>query len=269
MDRGTEAQRKAAGIIASFVQIHMTLLGEAPAAATRRDHIQAAGSGDALALAVLAGKSAPLAIMCASSVDAQRLVVEMRFFAPSLRVTLFPDWETLPYDTLSPDEGLVSERLASLYRMTQGDFDAVVLPVSTALLRLAPPAYLAAHTFQLQRESAFDIDAFRAQMTTAGYSHVSQVVTPGEYCVRGGLVDLFPMGSALPYRLDLAEDEIESIRAFDPDTQRTLYKVNEVRLLPAREFPLDEKNRVAFRARFREAFEGDVTKVQLYRDVSN
>jgi transcription-repair coupling factor (superfamily II helicase) len=246
----------------------MTLLSE-PRAAVRRDSIQAAGSGDALALADLALASSPLAVVCASSVDAQRLVQELRFFAPSLRVTLFPDWETLPYDTFSPHEDLVSERLATLYRMTHGEFDAVVLPASTALLRLAPPSYLAAYTFMLERGTPFAIDPFRAQMTLAGYSHVSQVVTPGEYCVRGGLVDLFPMGSALPYRLDLAEDEIESIRAFDADTQRTLYKVNEVRLLPAREFPMDEKSRVAFRARFREAFDGDVTKVPLYRDVSN
>ncbi|MGA8052289.1 MAG: transcription-repair coupling factor, partial [Burkholderiales bacterium] len=113
------------------------------------------------------------------------------------------------------------------------------------------------------------LDRLRDQLTLAGYAHVTQVVAPGEYCVRGGIVDLFPMGSALPFRIDLADDEIESIRTFDPDTQRTVYKVGEIRLLPAREFPLDEAGRTRFRARFRETFEGDPSKSTLYRDVSN
>ncbi len=242
---------------------------EDQASSQRRTSLSAAGSGDALAIARLAGTAAPLAVVCASSVDARRLAEELRFFAPDLRATLFPDWETLPYDTLSPHQDLVSERLESLHRITNGEFDVVVMPVSTALQRLAPPAYLAAYTFFLRQGTTFSIESFRAQMTLAGYSHVSQVVSPGEYCVRGGLVDLFPMGSALPYRIDLADDQIESLRAFDPDTQRTLYKVPEVRLLPAREFPMDEASRVRFRARFREAFETDVTRAQVYRDVSN
>ena len=235
----------------------------------RRTSLTATGSGDALAIATLAASAAPLAVVCATSSDARRLAEELRFFAPGVRATLFPDWETLPYDTLSPHQDLVSERLESLHRITNGEFDVVVMPVSTALQRLAPPAYLAAYTFFLRQGTTFSIDGFRTQMTLAGYSHVSQVVSPGEYCVRGGLVDLFPMGSALPYRIDLADDQIESLRAFDPDTQRTLYKVPEVRLLPAREFPMDEASRVRFRARFREAFETDVTRAQVYRDVSN
>ena len=108
--------------------------------------------------------------------------------------------------------------------------------------------------------------ALRAQFTLAGYSHVTQVVAPGEYSVRGGLVDLFPMGSAQPYRLDLFDDEIESIKAFDVDTQRTLYPVPEIRLLPAREFPLDDKGRTRFRQRFREVFEGDPAKSGIYKE---
>jgi transcription-repair coupling factor (superfamily II helicase) len=235
----------------------------------RRTSITTSGSGDALAIAELAATRAPLAVICATSVDARRLASEIGFFAPGVRATLFPDWETLPYDTLSPHQDLVSERLESLHRITQGEFDVVVMPASTALQRIAPPSYLAAYTFFLRQGNAFSLDAFRSQMTLAGYAHVSQVVSPGEYCVRGGLVDLFPMGSALPYRIDLADEEIDSLRAFDPDSQRTLYKVPEVRLLPAREFPMDEASRVRFRTRFREAFETDVTRAQVYRDVSN
>jgi transcription-repair coupling factor (superfamily II helicase) len=144
-----------------------------------------------------------------------------------------------------------------------------VAPVPTALTRLCPPSYLAAHSFLLDAGKRLDLDALRAQFTTAGYQHVTQVVAPGEYCVRGGIVDLFPMGSALPLRLDFDADIVESIKVFDVDTQRTLYPVNEVRLLPAREFPLDDAARSRFRGRWREIFEGDPSKKSLYRDVSN
>ncbi|HKC42995.1 MAG TPA: transcription-repair coupling factor [Burkholderiales bacterium] len=227
------------------------------------------GSSDALALAQLAQARGPIAIVCAAALDAQRLREEIPWFAPALRVSLFPDWETLPYDGFSPHPDLVSERLETLYRITTGEADVTIVPAATALQRLPPTAYLAAHTFFVRQGARLDAARLRAQFTTAGYSHVTQVVAPGEYCVRGGLVDLFPMGSAVPYRIDLVDDEIESIRTFDVDTQRTIYAVREVRLLPSREFPLDDGARTRFRARFREAFEGDVTKSPVYKDISN
>jgi transcription-repair coupling factor (superfamily II helicase) len=227
------------------------------------------GSADALALARLAAAQSPLVVVCGAALEAQRLREEIPWFAPHLRVSLFPDWETLPYDTFSPHQDLVSERLETLYRITSGDCDVTIVPATTALYRLPPPSYLAGHTFFIRQGTRLDAAQLRAQLTTAGYSHVTQVVAPGEYCVRGGLIDLFPMGSALPYRIDLADDEIESIRTFDVDTQRTVYKVPEIRLLPAREFPLDEAARTRFRARFREAFEGDVSRSAVYKDVSN
>ena len=121
---------------------------------------------------------------------------------------------------------------------------------------------MAGYTFHFTTRQRLDEAALKAQLTLAGYTHVSQVVSPGEYAVRGGLIDLFPMGSAVPYRVDLFGDEIDSIRTFDPDTQRSLYPVPEVRLLPGREFPMDEAARNAFRARWRERFEGDPTKVR-------
>ena len=184
-------------------------------------------------------------------------------------MNLLPDWETLPYDSFSPHHDLISERLATLYAITRGSCDLTLIPASTALYRLAPPSYLAAYTFFLKQDEKFSLPQLRTQLTLAGYSHVTQVVAPGEYCVRGGLIDLFPMGSALPYRIDLLDEEIESIRTFDVDTQRTIYKVKEVRLLPAREFPLDEAGRTRFRARFRETFEGDPSRSNVYKDVSN
>lgn len=231
------------------------------------------GSADALALAAYARAhrtEAPmLAVMCANAVDAQRLADEIPWFAPELRVRVLPDWETLPYDSFSPHQDLVSERLATLHDIQSGHCDVMLVPAQTALYRLAPPAFLAAYTFFFKQGERLDEAALKAQFTLAGYEHVSAVMRPGEYSVRGGLIDLFPMGSALPYRIDLFGDEIETIRAFDPDTQRSLYPVNEVRLLPGREFPMDEAARTAFRSRWREVFEGDPSKSPIYKDIGN
>ena len=245
----------------------------APAANQVRTLPQCHGSGDALLLAALAQREAAagraLTIVSAGARDAQRLAEEMRWLAPRLRVLLLPDWETLPYDHFSPHQDLVSERLSTLYALQRGECDALLVPTGTALHRLAPPSFLASHTFFFHKGQRLDEARLRAQLTMAGYGHVSQVIRPGEYCVRGGLLDLYPMGSALPYRLDLFGDEIESIRTFDPDSQRSLYPIERVRLLPGREFPIDEAARSAFRSRWRERFEGDPSRSTVYRDVGN
>jgi transcription-repair coupling factor (superfamily II helicase) len=226
------------------------------------------GSADALALAELARQSRPLLVVTGTAQDAERLRAEIGWFDPALRVLLLPDWETLPYDSFSPHQDLVSERLATLYQITHNAFDVAVVPVTTALYRLAPTGYVAGHTFFLKQGARLSGDALRSQLTLAGYTHVTQVVSPGEYGFRGGVIDLFPMGSALPYRIDLFDDEIDSIRAFDVDTQRSIYKVNDVRLLPAREFPTDDDGRTMFRRRFREKMEGDPSRSRIYKDVS-
>ncbi|MEZ0245813.1 MAG: transcription-repair coupling factor, partial [Methylophilaceae bacterium] len=225
---------------------------------------------DALALARLARElKSPLVIITASAFDAQRLVEEMRWFEPALAIHMLPDWETLPYDHFSPHPDLVSERLATLYQISQNACDVMIVPAGTALVRLPPLAFLAAHTFMLKKGQKLDTEALRAQCAAAGYHHVNQVMSPGEFSVRGGLIDLYPMGSALPYRIDLFDDEIETIRTFDVDSQRSVYPVNEIRLLPAREFPLDEKGIAHFRKTFREIFEGDPSKCRIYKDVSS
>ncbi len=230
------------------------------------------GSADALLLARLGRSHADagrlLAVFSAEPSDTQRLADEMPFFEPGLRVAVFPDWETLPYDSFSPHQDLISERLATLWRIHSGDVDVVLLPAATALTRLAPPSFLAGTTFSFKQKSRLDEVRLKAQLTLAGYQHVSQVVSPGEYAVRGGLIDLFPMGSPVPYRVDLFGDEVDSIRTFDPDSQRSLYPVPEVRLLPGREFPLDEAARTAFRARWRERIEGDPTRCRIYKDMA-
>ena len=248
----------------------LSSLAALPKAGSRIDLPFMAGSSDALALAEIAtgnpGKL--LAVVTANAADAQRLLDEIPWFGPKLRVRLLPDWETLPYDTFSPHQDLVSERLATLWAAMQGELDIMLVPASTAVYRLAPPAFLAAYTFAFKKGEKLDAEKFRSQVTLAGYANVTQVVSPGEYSIRGGLIDLFPMGSQLPYRLDLFDDEIESIKTFDVDTQRTVYPVPEVRLLPAREFPMDDKGRTHFRQAFREAFEGDPAKSGVYKDIS-
>ena len=233
------------------------------------------GSADALLLAQLAAREKAAgritAIVTADATDAQRLLEEINFFNPDLRCALFPDWETLPYDSFSPHQDLISERLATLWRISQRDkaqgADVVLVPATTALYRLAPPAFLAAYTFEFKAKQKLDEAKLKAQLTLAGYSHVTQVVSPGEYAVRGGLIDLFPMGSPVPFRVDLFDDEIDSIRTFDPDSQRSLYPVPEVRVLPGREVPMDEPARAKFRSRWRELLEGDPTKSRIYKDM--
>ncbi len=230
-------------------------------------------SADALLLARLAEREKAAgratAIFSADANDAQRLIDEMAFFAPELRCALFPDWETLPYDSFSPHQDLISERLATLWRISQREADVILVPATTALYRLAPPAFLAGYTFHFKTRQKLEEAKLKAQLTLAGYSHVTQVVSPGEYAVRGGLIDLYPMGSSMPYRVDLFDDEIDSIRTFDPDTQRSLYPVPEVRLLPGREFPMDDDARARFRSRWRELLEGDPTKSRIYKDMGN
>jgi len=234
----------------------------------RPRYSQLVGSSDALALAQYAAQHSPLVIIAANALEAQRLVEEMPFFGPRLRVHLLPDWETLPYDHFSPHQDLVSERLATLHHIRSNACDVVIVPLTTALYPLPPVEHLAAYTFFLKRGEKLDITKLREQMTFAGYSHVQQVLTPGEYCVRGGIIDLFAMGSVLPYRIDLFDDEIETIATFDVDTQRTLYPVPEIRLLPAREFPLDDSGQSRFRQNFRERFEGDPSRSHIYKNVS-
>ncbi len=235
---------------------------------TRLRYTRLHGSSDALALAQYAAQHSPLVVIAANALEAQRLVEEIPFFDPKLRVHLLPDWETLPYDHFSPHQDLISERLATLHHIRSNACDVVIVPLTTALYPLPPVEHLAAYTFFLKRGEKLNLNALKEQLAFAGYAHVQQVLTPGEYCVRGGIIDLFAMGSVLPYRIDLFDDEIETISTFDVDTQRTLYPVPEVRMLPAREFPMDEKGQATFRQNFRDRFEGDPSKSRIYKDVS-
>ncbi|MBU3636308.1 transcription-repair coupling factor [Polynucleobacter sp. es-MAR-4] len=244
----------------------------APRAGQRFTFSGLVGSSDAALIAQSAlryrSEFSVMVIFCAQAQEAQRLLEEIPAFAPQLKTRLLPDWEILPYDHFSPHQDLVSERLATLYELLNGSCDIVLVPITTALQRLGPPNFLSGHTFFFRQGDKLNEAALKLQLQQAGYDPVSSVMRPGEYSIRGGLIDLFPMGSSLPYRLDLFGDEIEQIRAFDPDTQRSLYPVKGVRLLPGHEFPFDDASRTAFRGRWREVFEGDPTRCSIYKDAN-
>ncbi|NLY64573.1 MAG: transcription-repair coupling factor [Alcaligenaceae bacterium] len=229
-----------------------------------------AGSGDAWLLAQLAqAASKTIVVLCADPLQAQRLADEIKRFNPHIKARQLPDWETLPYDGFSPHQDLISARLKTLHALMLNEVDILTVPVTTALYRLPPPSFLAAYTFSFKKGDRINEGALRDQLMLANYTHVTQVTAAGEFCIRGSLIDLFPMGSVVPYRIDLFDDEIDSIRSFDIDTQRSLYPVNEVELLPGREFPMDEEARTRFRTRFREVFEGDPSRALPYKDIGN
>ncbi|HFC8537614.1 TPA: transcription-repair coupling factor, partial [Neisseria bacilliformis] len=199
---------------------------------------------------------------------ALRLQTAWQFFRPEDNALFLPDWETLPYERFSPHQDLVSERLSVLWQLKNGLADALFVPVATAMQRLAPAPFLLGRTFWLKTGQRLDIAALRRNLVEAGYSAVSNVVAGGEFAVRGGIVDLFPTGSDTPYRIDLFDDEIDSIKTFDPDSQRTVAPVSEIRLLPAHEFPTDDAAQKIFRSRFREEVNGNPNEAAVYKAVS-
>ena len=229
--------------------------------------------GDSLALAL--GSAALrhdglLLVVTTDSQEAEQLQSRVRFFCAELAedILCFPDWETLPYDRFSPHQDIISERLETLHRLPGLRKGILLLPVATLLQRLPPPEFIDRYSLLLRNGDRLDLDAMRSRLETAGYRCVSQVMEHGEFAVRGAILDLFPMGSTLPYRVDLFDDEIESIRSFDPDSQRSLDRVERVSLLPAREFPVDDAAVTRFRRAWRSRFEGDPQRALVYRDVS-
>jgi len=228
------------------------------------------GSAPALAIAEAARSSAaPLLVIADAARTLERLQAELRFFlGQELPVHPFPDWETLPYDRFSPHPDIVSQRLAALYELPTLARGVVIVTLETLLQRLPPPSFVESHTLLLAKGDRLPREAFRERLAQAGYAQVAQVMTPGECAVRGSIVDVFPMGAAEPLRIDLFDEEIETIRVFDPESQRSGTHLARVRLLPAREVPLDPQAVKTFRQRYRERFEGDPSRSLVYRDVS-
>ncbi|WP_118788565.1 transcription-repair coupling factor [Haemophilus haemolyticus] len=224
---------------------------------------------DALAISEIAEQNQNLTVVVTpdtrSAVRLSRILSELS----SQNVCLFPDWETLPYDTFSPHQEIISSRLSALFHLQNAKKGIFLLPISTLMQRLCPPQYLQHNVLLIKKGDRLVIDKMRLQLEAAGYRAVEQVLEHGEYAVRGALLDLFPMGSAVPFRLDFFDDEIDSIRTFDVDTQRTLDEINSINLLPAHEFPTDDKGVEFFRAQFRETF-GEIRRdpEHIYQQIS-
>jgi len=240
-----------------------------PAASGKQHWGNLPGAALSLAIAEAASNAKRFTLLLtADSQSAERLQEELAFFAPGLPVLHFPDWETLPYDIFSPHQDIVSQRISALYQLPELSHGVLVVPITTALHRLAPKRFLLGSSLVLDVGQKLDVEQMRLRLEAAGYRCVDTVYEHGEFAVRGALIDLFPMGSALPYRIDLFDDEIETLRTFDPENQRSIDKVESIRLLPAREFPLKKEAVTGFRARFRERFDVDFRRCPIYQDLS-
>ena len=228
------------------------------------------GASIALALShAMENADQPMLIIAPDSLTSSHLLEELAFFTGNSDSILhFPDWETLPYDHFSPHQDIISERLSALYHLPTLQHGAVITTIATLMQRIPPEHYLSAHTFLLKQGDKVNLDILRTRLVHAGYHHVSQVQEHGEFAIRGSIIDLFPMGSPQPFRIDLLDDEVETIRLFSTDTQRSGEKLKEIRLLPAKEVPMTEKGVERFRQAFRHTFTGNPLKSTIYQDVS-
>ncbi len=228
------------------------------------------GCGDALALAsAIKNENCLFVIVTPDNQTALRLEHELSFFLEGAHPILnFPDWETLPYDVFSPLPEIISERLKTLALLPQVKRGALVVSVTTLMHRLAPREHVLANSFAVKVGDDFNLELNRIKLESVGYHCVPQVYQHGEFAVRGSIVDLFPMGSKVPYRIELFDEDIESIRTFDPESQRSLEKIQQIQLFPAREFPLSDDSIKHFRQAFRECFPESSPKNHFYLDVS-
>ena len=217
----------------------------------------------------LYNKKSPLVLFTTDTYIASRIKEEINAYYSELKVIIFPDWETLPYDSISPHPDLISDRLRTLFMITQKEFDILIIPASSSLNFLPPKKYLIQNSFFYKVKQNVDIDELKVSLIDNGYIHVQKVFHPGEFAVRGGLIDLFPMGSTIPYRLDFFDNEIESIKTFDTDTQKSIYPTNIIEILPARECPLTHDSVKKFRIKFRDNFSGDPSKIDIYNKISD
>lgn len=228
------------------------------------------GASIGLALSeALSQSGKPFLIIAPDNLSVSHLIDELTFFSSeSAHIAHFPDWETLPYDHFSPHQDIISERLATLYRLPNLASGAILTTISTLMHRLPPREYLDGSSFLLKVGDQLNLDIVRTKLTAAGYHSVPQVREHGEFAIRGSIIDLFPMGSKTPFRIDLLDDEVDSIRLFSPETQRSLDKIPEIRLLPAKEFPLTEDAIERFRQRWRSQFPGNPLKCPIYQDIT-
>ena len=234
---------------------------------------RAPSSGTALAAAIAAAAqrhAGPLLVVARDNHAAHQLEADLRLLAAGndgLPVLGFPDWETLPYDRFSPHPDIVSQRLATLARLPGLQRGIVVVPVATLMQRLAPLGHVLGNRFDLRSGQRLDLDAEKRRLESAGYRNVPQVQDPGDFAVRGGLLDVYPMGSDAPFRLELLDDEIDTIRVFDPESQRSLERIDGIELLPGREVPLDDAHVQRALDALRERFDIDTRRSPLVQDL--
>lgn len=249
-------------------------LPKAKKAGSTGDHQQwgqLKGSSRALAVSqAYKQHKGPVVVITADTPSAMKLQRELAWFLDNDRsvTTLFPDWETLPYDMFSPHQDIVSQRMETLYRMANEPRGIFIVPVNTLMQRLAPVDYLNKYLLMVHKGDTLDREQFRRNLEQAGYLHVNQVMSHSEFSIRGSIIDLFPMGSDRPFRIDLFDDEIDSIRYFETENQRSADAVDEIRLLPAREFPTDKAALSAFRARYLETFDSNSSQESVLSQVS-
>ncbi len=239
-------------------------------AGDRQDWLSLAGDAAALAITEAAAQhSGLILVITAGSAEAEHLRRGLRFFGQADDIALLPDWEVLPYDVFSPHQEIISQRLRALHQLPHQQSGVLIVPVATLVQRIAPPAFLAAHVTRLAVGETLELDAMRRALEQAGYRCVSEVLEHGEFAVRGSILDLYPMGAQTPYRVDLFDTEIDSIRLFDPETQRSAERIEAIELLPAHEFPSDAQGISQFRHQYRSRFEGDPMASPIYQAISD
>ncbi len=230
------------------------------------------GSSDALLISNITNKHPGLTVVVTDTAnEALRLETALRFFQSKKsqqNILSFPDWETLPYDVFSPHQYIISQRVATLYHLPTINQGILITPVSMLMQRLAPKKFLAANSLFIDVGDTINIQQLRQQLEANAYTCVSQVMEHGEFAVRGSIIDLFPSGTERPIRIDLFDEEVESIRTFDVETQRTVENIKKIQLMPAKEFPFTEEAIAYFRQSWRETFEGDPQRASIYREVS-
>ncbi|MBT5031448.1 MAG: transcription-repair coupling factor, partial [Proteobacteria bacterium] len=211
-------------------------------------------------------------LVCRNATDIYHRIQAIRFYAdPGFvgKIRLFPDTECLPYDRFSPHQDITSTRLLTLLDLSHGYDGLLIAPASALLRRLPPKNYVKTSAFDLNLGQQLQTASFAQSLVDAGYYSVNQVMSAGEFAIRGGLIDVYPMGTETPFRIDLFDTEIDNIRLFDPSTQRSGESVSKMRILPAKEFPTHDRSISLFRQRFRARFEGDPQKSRAYRDLSS
>ena len=209
-------------------------------------------------------------LVCENNESVDQLKRELGYFCATddVQVLSLPDWETLPYDNFSPHQDIISDRLSTLYHLPSLTKGILVVSIASLMHKLPPKKFIGANTLMLEVGQKFDINQMRSGLSSAGYQNVDSVYEHGEYSVRGSIMDIFPMGSKYPFRVDLFDDEIETLRTFLPETQRSLEQVKQIRVLPGREYPLNASGVTSFRARFQERFDVDFRQCPIYQDVS-